>query len=170
MKLTIRSRTGPKICAIWAENDGVIGINGDLASYDTRDMKLFKTYTVGKTILVGRKTLESFPAKLKGRETVCLTRDTSYKNDKADHIIHNPEDILKWHEKEVVICGGAEIYNIFLFQIEEAVITEFHTPLERSATQVLTKAPDILKAKGTPNDFKLIARNEAFTTFKLNWG
>jgi len=80
------------------------------------DMKFFRATTMGKPILVGRKTFESFGGKpLPGRTNIVITRDKNYQCDGAV-IVHSVEDALSAAAPadEVMIIGGASFYEQLL--------------------------------------------------------
>jgi dihydrofolate reductase len=101
-----------------AEN-GVIGRDGGLPWRLSTDMRRFKADTMGKPIVMGRKTWESFPRKpLPGRQNIVITRDHAYKAEGAD-IVHSLEAALMLAKRregdmanaeEVGVIGGGEIF------------------------------------------------------------
>ncbi len=107
-----------------------IGKNGDLLTYLPEDLKRFKTITYGNVMIMGRKTIESLPGGrlLPGRETWILTRDTTYAKEGAT-IFHSVEAIVAHiHEanldtSKIFVCGGAEIYTLFLPYCKQAYVT-----------------------------------------------
>ncbi|GAB6990050.1 dihydrofolate reductase [Paenibacillus pini] len=104
------------ITLIWAMGENqVIGNNNMLPWRLPRDMAYFKEQTMGKKVVMGRKTWESFGSKpLPGRTNVVLTRDLDYKTTGAQ-VIHNIEEAIDFAEhEEVMVIGGAEIYFQFL--------------------------------------------------------
>ena len=96
------------------ENKG-IGIKGRLPWHLKEELKLFKSNTVGKTILMGQTTDDGLPRKLKDRHTVVCSIDPEYKVDDPDAEV--TYDLMKFlNEKEfsddeVIVCGGASIYR-----------------------------------------------------------
>ena len=85
---------------------GTLGLDGTMPWHVPEDLKLFKEYTMGKTLIMGRKTYEGLPVKLKGRNILIVSRD----NNLSD--IDNLEQYLKTHrEDELVVAGGGEIYK-----------------------------------------------------------
>jgi dihydrofolate reductase len=101
-----------------AEN-GVIGRDGGLPWRLSSDMLRFKAGTMGKPIVMGRKTWESFPRKpLPGRQNIVITRDRAYRAEGAD-IVHSLEEALTLarrregdmaNAREICIIGGGEIF------------------------------------------------------------
>lgn len=90
------------------------------------DLKFFKAQTMGKPIVMGMSTFESMNRrKLPGRQSIILTR----KNIELDGIIivHSKEELLDYIEKykdEVMIIGGASIYNQMLEYSNKLILTE----------------------------------------------
>lgn len=98
--------------------DREIGLNNNLLWHIPADLKNFVKYTKGKPIIVGRKTFESFKSPLPGREHLVLTTNKDYKYDhKQVKIFNSVQDIMSYIEEksfpEVVVCGGAKIYDLF---------------------------------------------------------
>ena len=107
-----------------------IGKGNDLLYHISRDMKFFREKTKGNIIIIGRKTLESFPngAPLKYRENIVLTKNADYKAEGAI-ICNNFSEIAEYinkngKDKEVYVCGGAEIYRQMLPYCSYAYITK----------------------------------------------
>ncbi|EQC47682.1 dihydrofolate reductase [Bacteriovorax sp. Seq25_V] len=96
-----------------------LGLDNKLLWHLPADMKNFVRLTKGKAIVVGRKTFESFKGPLPKRINIILTTNKSYHYEHENvRIVHSVEECLKLIEElkleETVICGGAEIYKIFL--------------------------------------------------------
>jgi dihydrofolate reductase len=112
----------------------VIGKNGDLPWKIPQDMKFFRDMTMGKIMLMGRKTFESFGKPLPGRLHVVVTRQQDYKPEGA-HVFHDLDSALafcrsltekesgKWGE-EVFVVGGGEIYKETLPYTDRIYLTE----------------------------------------------
>ncbi|GGM23257.1 dihydrofolate reductase [Paraliobacillus quinghaiensis] len=79
-----------------------------------RDLQFFKEKTLHHTIIMGRKTFESFNKPLPKRHNVVLTRDHSYKPDGCE-VIHSIDPLLEWNkenpEKEYFVIGGGTIFK-----------------------------------------------------------
>ena len=93
------------------------------------DMKHFKSTTMGKKILMGRKTYESLPGKLPGREIYVATRDENKAYGENAHAVTNLGKFVETYknsEEEVFICCGAEIYKYFLPYCKKMIITEVY--------------------------------------------
>ena len=96
--------------------NGVIGRDGGLPWHLSSDLKLFKAITLGKPIIMGRKTWESLPRKpLPGRVNIVITRKAGFAGEGAV-VVHTVEQALAaaGDVEEVAIIGGGEIYNLFM--------------------------------------------------------
>ena len=110
------------------DDNGVIGSDGGLPWRLSSDLKHFKEVTMGKPIVMGRKTHESIGRPLPGRENIILTRDENYQADGCT-VLHSLEDLMthcRYHD-EVMITGGAELYEQFLPRARLIYLTEVHT-------------------------------------------
>ncbi|MGB1800932.1 MAG: type 3 dihydrofolate reductase [Gammaproteobacteria bacterium] len=113
------------------DRNRVIGKGDALPWHISEDLKHFKKITMGKPIIMGRKTHESIGRPLPGRENIILTRDTNYQAEgctvlnSLDAIIEHCKDI-----EEVMITGGAEIYKLVFEQVSNLYLTEVHTEVE----------------------------------------
>ncbi|WP_312654504.1 dihydrofolate reductase [Proteiniclasticum sp.] len=108
-----------------ATKDGVIGKNGDLPWRIPSDLSYFKRMTMGKKMIMGRRTFESLPGMLKGRELIVLTRSEEYKVPDGVKLIHSLEDVLDYEnlDEEVFIIGGGEIFRKFIPKCNKLYIT-----------------------------------------------
>ena len=102
-----------------AEN-GVIGRDGGLPWRLSTDLRRFKADTMGKPIVMGRKTWESFPKRpLPGRRNIVITRDAGYRAEGAD-VVHSLDEALTLARRregdtpaaeEICVIGGAAIFE-----------------------------------------------------------
>lgn len=118
----------PKIIFYLARADnGVIGKDGWLPWRISADLKRFKASTMGKPMIMGRKTFESFPNPLPGRRHIVLTRSQEWSPDGAE-IAHSPEQAiaLAGNDRDVAVIGGAKIYRLFLPHADRIELTEVH--------------------------------------------
>lgn len=101
------------------DNNWAIGCNNKLLVSIPADMRFFKQETTGKVVIMGKRTLESFPGgrPLKNRVNICITRDKTFKDPDAI-VVHSIEEALKQVEQyntdDVYVIGGASIYEQFL--------------------------------------------------------
>ncbi|MGP1281860.1 MAG: dihydrofolate reductase [Parasphingopyxis sp.] len=121
--------TGPHIVFHLARADnGVIGKDGRLPWRIPADLKRFKAGTMGKPMIMGRKTFDSFGKPLPGRRHIVLTRSRDWSPDGAE-IAHSREAALALagdDVEEVAVIGGAEIYRLFLADAGRIELTEVH--------------------------------------------
>ncbi|MES2988423.1 MAG: dihydrofolate reductase [Pseudomonadota bacterium] len=113
-------------------DNGVIGRDGKLPWHLPADLKRFKSGTMGKPMVMGRKTFESFPSPLPGRRHIVLTRDLDWRAEGAE-VAHTPEEALALalaEANEVAVIGGAEVFAIFLPQADRIELTEVHDAAE----------------------------------------
>lgn len=109
------------------DNEWNIGNKGGLLFSIPDDMKFFRTTTSGKTVVMGRKTLESFPGSkpLKNRVNIVLSR-SSHEVDGAEFVTSVDElleKIEKFNSDDVYVIGGAQIYSLLLPYCDTALIT-----------------------------------------------
>lgn len=115
-------------------DNGVIGVDGRLPWHLPADLRRFKAMTMGKPMLMGRKTFESFPSPLPGRRHIVLTRDRGWSAPGAE-VAHTPEDALALAGSgEVAVIGGAEIFALFLARADRVELTEVHAAPAGDAT------------------------------------
>ena len=117
------------------DRNWAIGRNGKLLVHLPGDLKYYKEKTTGNVIIVGRKTLESFPGgrPLPNRVNVVLTTDRSY-DVEGCIICHSKEEALaavaEYDAEDVFIAGGAEIYRQFMDDCEEFYVTKIDGEFE----------------------------------------
>ncbi|WP_348622777.1 dihydrofolate reductase [Paenibacillus peoriae] len=124
------------ISMIWAmAQNGVIGRDNKLPWHLPRDMAFFKEQTINKTVLMGRKTWESFGGKsLPNRRNVVLTRDQCYRVEGAE-VIHSLEEGLQLaKQEELMVIGGAEIYALFWPHADRLIVTRIEETFEGDTT------------------------------------
>ena len=108
-----------KIALVYAiSQNGVIGRGGILPWHIPSDLKWFKAVTLGKPVIMGRKTWDSLPRKpLPGRVNIVITRNTNF-SDKGCEVAVDVQSALKLasvgEPKEICVIGGAEIFKMFL--------------------------------------------------------
>jgi dihydrofolate reductase len=106
--------------------NGVIGRAGSLPWYISTDLKRFKTITMGKPLIMGRKTWESLPKKpLPGRPNIVITRQKNYRAEGAIVVTDIPSALAAAGAvEEVCVIGGGEIFDMFLPQADRIYLTE----------------------------------------------
>lgn len=103
----------------------VIGVNNMMPWHIPEELGYFKKMTMGKAMIMGRKTYESIGRPLPGRETIVVTRNNSYEEDGVT-VVHELEAAIKIAEKfseEVMIIGGAEIFRLSLAYADRLYVT-----------------------------------------------
>jgi dihydrofolate reductase len=114
--------------------NGVIGRDGKLPWHLPADLKRFKAQTMGKPMIMGRKTFQSFPSPLPGRRHIVLTRDMDWHAEGAE-VAHTPEEALALAgDGEIAVIGGGEVFAMFLGQADAIELTELHFDVEGDAT------------------------------------
>lgn len=107
-------------------DDGGIGLDGSLPWHLPADLKRFKALTMGKPMIMGRKTFDSFPSPLPGRRHIVLTRDKHWRAHGAEVAHSVGEALALAGDSAVAVIGGAEIYGLFLPHAEWIELTEVH--------------------------------------------
>lgn len=111
------------------DNNWAIGKNNQLLVRIPADMKFFRETTTGKVVVMGRRTLESFPTgqPLKNRTNIVLTHDESYQVKDAI-VVHSmeelQEELKKYPSDDIFIIGGESIYRQFVDVCDVAHITK----------------------------------------------
>lgn len=112
--------------------NGVIGRDGGLPWHISSDLKRFKAITMGKPIIMGRKTWESLPRKpLPGRQNIVITRQKTFTAEGAV-VVGDVKSALKvaGEADEIAIIGGGEIYNMFFAMTDRVYLTEVDLTVE----------------------------------------
>lgn len=108
--------------------NNIIGVNNSMPWNIHSDLKRFKELTMGKKILMGRKTFESLPCVLPGRTHLILTTNKNFSYDHKDVIIYNDLNELieeyKDIKEEIFVIGGGKIYSELLKYASKLYITE----------------------------------------------
>ena len=107
--------------------NGVIGRDNTMPWRLPQDMKRFRAFTLGKPILMGRKTFESIGSPLPGRVNLVLTRDRAWYAHGVI-VVHSVDEALTQAEAsaELVAIGGAEIYRLVLPFARRIYLTHVH--------------------------------------------
>ena len=140
-----------------------IGKEGKLLTSIPNDMKYFREKTTGHVVVMGRKTLESFPGgkPLRDRVNIVLTRDESFEREGA--VIVHDEEALKealqpYPEDEIYVIGGETIYRQFIDACDTAYITKIDHVFDADAF-----FPDI----DAMPEWQLVDKSEEQTYFNL---
>ena len=115
-------------------DNGVIGLDHIIPWHIPGEQRRFKAMTMGKPMVMGRKTFESFPAPLPGRRHIVLTRDPHWSAPGAE-IAHTRDGAitLAGDVPEIAVIGGAEIFRLFDDLADAVELTEVHLAPEGDA-------------------------------------
>ena len=125
--------TLPLILVVAVAENGVIGRGNQLLWRLRTDLKRFRDLTLGKPMIMGRKTFQSIGKPLPGRETVVLTREPGFSADGV-HVARSWDEAVvqgaslaeKMGADAVAVAGGAEIYALALPYVQKIYLTEVH--------------------------------------------
>jgi dihydrofolate reductase len=117
-----------------ASTNDVIGINGELPWRLSADLRRFKEITMGKPIVMGRKTYESIGRPLPGRQNIVITRQEGFVAQGCD-VVGSPEAAIHaaGDADEIMIIGGSHIYAAFLPLAKRIYLTRVHADVEGDA-------------------------------------
>ncbi|MHC9293473.1 dihydrofolate reductase [Mycobacterium sp. LTG2003] len=125
---------------IWAQSGtGIIGRDNGIPWRLPEDQARFKELTLGHTVVMGRLTWESLPAKVRplpGRRNVVVTRDAAYRAEGAEVVTDLPDDLDGW------VIGGAQIYAMALPIADRCEVTEIDIDLPRDDHDALAPVLD----------------------------
>jgi len=146
------------IIAAAAENNA-LGKDNKLIWHLSNDLKRFKKLTSGHTIIMGRKTFESFPKALPNRTNVVITRDRNYSAENAI-VVHSLEDALEITKEDTqpFVIGGGEIYKQALSIAHKIELTRVHHSFEAD-----TFFPELNKS------WKEVSREDCFKDEKHDY-
>ncbi len=111
------------------DKNWAIGNKGDLLVKIPADMKFFRETTTGKVVVMGRKTLESFPGgqPLRNRTNIVLSHNQNYQKSGAI-VLHSMEELWdelkKYPSEDIFVVGGAGIYEQLLEHCDVAYVTK----------------------------------------------
>lgn len=111
------------------DKNWAIGKDNELLVSIPADMKFFRETTMNKVVVMGRKTLESFPGgqPLKKRTNIVLTKNQNY-HVEGGTVVHNIEELLeelkKYNSEDIYVIGGDSIYHQMLPYCDTAHITK----------------------------------------------
>ena len=148
-----------------ADRNWGIGYQNELLTRIPSDMKFFRSKTIGNVIVMGRKTLESFPngLPLKQRTNIVLTSKKDYQV-KGAVLVHSVEELLeelkKYTEEEIYVIGGESVYR----QLEPYCDTAYITRIDH-AFQADTYFPDL----DASEEWELTETSEEHTCFDLEY-
>ena len=120
-----------------AAENGVIGKDGAIPWRISDDLKRFKALTLGKTMVMGRKTWDSLPKKpLPGRRNIVVTlAEKLAGRRRRNHAAWK----RRWQQPDVLVIGGAEIYRAALPRADRIELTEVHRAFDGDAAFVFDR-------------------------------
>ena len=107
-----------------------IGYKNELLVRIPSDQKFFRETTTGKVVVMGRKTLDSFPGQkpLKNRTNIVITSNKSLTSKDGEIYVHSIEECLEllkeYNDEDIFIIGGSSVYKEFLPYCNRAFITK----------------------------------------------
>ncbi len=127
-----------KLALIWAmANNRTIGRNNDLPWRLPEDLKYFKRTTLGKPIIMGRKTWDSIGKPLPGRTSIVISRDPTFTlaGAKVAGTLQAAIELAKAEvsdeeNEEAMVIGGAEIFALALPMADRLYLTQVHADVE----------------------------------------
>lgn len=147
------------------DKNWAIGKNNQLLVRIPMDQKFFRETTTGKVVVMGRKTLESFPngLPLKNRTNIVLTRNPKYEVKDAI-VVHSMEELReelkKYNSEDIYIIGGEQIYKALVDECDVAHITKIEYEYDADAYfPNLDEKPE----------WKIVADSEEQTYFDLEF-
>ena len=148
------------------DRNGIIGKDYTLPWRLSSDLKYFKAVTMGKPIVMGRKTHESIGRPLPGRDNVVLSRETDYQAEGCT-VLNSLEDVYKRYADagEVMIMGGADLYEQTLDKATRIYLTRVHAEVDGD-TWFPKMDWDIWEEVGR-EDFKADKKNEYDYSFVI---
>jgi len=114
-----------------ASTNNVIGARGDLPWRLSADLKRFKELTMGKPVVMGRKTYESIGRPLPGRQNIVITRQSNY-SPVGCTVVQSVEAAIDaaGDAGEIMIIGGSHIYEAFLPLADRIYLTRVHAKVD----------------------------------------
>ena len=121
----------PEIVLVVAVADnGVIGADGGLPWHISADFRRVKALTMGKPLVMGRKTFDSLPGILPGRRHIVITRDPAWEAEGAERAGSLDEALHLANAPHIVIFGGAQVFAEALPLADRIELTEVHAAPE----------------------------------------
>ncbi len=117
-----------------ASTNNAIGIGGDLPWRLSDDLKRFKAVTLGKPIIMGRKTWDSIGRPLPGRQNIVITRQPGFSAEGCDVVASVEEAVaLAGDVDEIMVIGGSQIYELALPFADRIYLTRVHAQVDGDA-------------------------------------
>jgi len=148
-----------------ADKNWAIGNKGKLLVSIPNDMKMFREETTGKVVVLGRKTLATFPGgrPLKNRTNIVLTTDVNFEVPDAI-VVHSINELLeelkKYNSEEIYIIGGDSVYKQMIDYCDVCHVTKIDHAYEAD-----TYFPNLEKM----DEWELSVETEEMTYFDLEY-
>ena len=112
--------------------NGCIGRDGALPWHLPADLKRFKALTMGKPMIMGRKTFESLPGPLPGRRHIVLTRRERWDSTGSElaRDVNQAFDLASNTAEQAAVIGGAAIFDVFMPLADRIELTDIHADFE----------------------------------------
>ena len=163
--IAIEEGEGQMNLIVNADKNWGIGKNNELLVHIPNDMKMFRQMTTGKVVVMGRKTLESFPngMPLPKRTNIVLTHDKDY-DAKGAIVVGSKEELLdeleEYKDEDIFIIGGESIYRMMLPYCDTAYVTRTDFAYDAD-----TYFPDLDEMP----EWKLVKESEEETYFDIEY-
>lgn len=155
------------------DNNWGIGYKNDLLVRIPNDQKFFREKTTGNVVIMGRKTLESFPEgkPLKNRTNIVITSDKSYKVDGAI-VVHSIEEALRKIKnipiENVFVIGGSSIYRQMISLCDTIYVTKISRTFEADTYFPNLDEMDEWRITSESEEMKYDNMRYKFTTYELS--
>lgn len=152
-------------------DNGVIGREGGLPWHLSGDLKFFKAQTLGKPVVMGRKTFQSIGRPLPGRPNLVVTRDPQFRAegveifpDVAAALARAQALAAQGGAEEIMVIGGGQIYELMLPLARRVYLTEVHASpegdtrfpaLDAAEWKEVRRDPPVSGGEGQP-DFSIV--------------
>ncbi len=153
------------ISMIWAMGrDNALGCKNRMPWHIPADFAYFKKVTMGKPVIMGRKTFESIGKPLPGRKNIIITGNKAFEAQGCSIAGSAEEAIALAGEEEAFVIGGAEIYRAFLPSADNLYITQidetfeadtFFPELDYSQWEMVSSLPGVRDEKN-PYDYRFL--------------
>lgn len=166
-----QATTGPRLSLVVAiDARGGIGIDNRLPWHLPQDLAHFKRVTLGKPVIMGRKTFDSIGRPLPGRRNIVITRNPGWSHPGAECAGSLAEALDLLDGAPASIIGGAQVFKEAIALADAMVVTEidrvydcdtFFPPIERAVWQETAREPHPPEADGPAYAFVTYTRREA---------
>ena len=139
------------VCVVAVSRNGVIGRDGLMPWHLPDDLKRFKALTLGKPVLMGRKTYDSIGKALVQRPNIVLTRNRCWEAPQVI-VVHTLDEALKRARPagELMVIGGADVFEMCLPRCSRIELTLVHADIEGDTHFVALK----------PSEWREVARED----------